>query len=108
MFTSEERRVILFLAVLALLGMGTNFAAKKFSSAKPILFLEPDTGKIDLNRADKDALMGVPGIGQKLSQRIIEYRNRYGAFKLIDELKKIKGITDYRFGKIKDIFVIRE
>jgi competence ComEA-like helix-hairpin-helix protein len=108
MFTRQERQVIIFLACLALLGLGVDFIGKKASPGESILFFNPDIGKLDLNRADKDALLGLPGIGQKLSQRIIEYRNQHGAFAEIEELKKIKGITDYRFGKIKDFFLIRE
>jgi len=107
MFTRQERQVILFLVVLALLGIGVDFIAKKASPIITIPFFNPDIGKLDLNRAEKDLLLGVPGIGQKLSERIIDYRNQQGAFKTIEELKKIKGITDYRFQKIKDFFVIR-
>jgi len=108
MFTRQERQVVLFLAALALLGVAADFAAKKFSSVKAIQFLEPDITKIELNSADRDLLMSVPGIGQKLGQRILEYRTQNGAFKEIEELKKIKGITDYRFRKIKNFFVVRE
>lgn len=108
MFTRQERQVVLFLAALALVGIAADFIAKKFSSAKTIQFLEPDIAKIELNSADKDSLMSVPGIGQTLSQRILEYRIRQGEFKKMEELKKIKGITDYRFRKIKNFFMIRE
>jgi competence ComEA-like helix-hairpin-helix protein len=107
-FTRQERQVILFLAALALFGIGADFIAKKSGSLKTILFLNPDTGKVDLNSADRDSLLGVPAIGPKLAQRIIEYRNQLGAFKAIEELKDVKGITDYRFQKIKDSFVISE
>jgi competence ComEA-like helix-hairpin-helix protein len=108
MFTRQERQVIIFLAALALLGIGADFIAKKSSRLRCVPFSEPDIGKIKLNSADQDLLMSVPGIGQKLSQRIIDHRNQRGAFKFVEELKEIKGITDYRFRKIKDFFVIRE
>lgn len=108
MFTRQERQVILFLAALALLGITANFTAKQFSPAKTIPFLNPDITKIDLNSADRDALVSLPGIGQKLAGRIIEYRGRQGAFKVIEELKDIQGITNHRFEKIKDFVVISE
>ena len=98
----------MFLAALALFGIGADFIAKKSGSAKTILFLNPDTAKLDLNSADRDSLLGVPGIGQKLAQRIVEYRNQQGAFRAIEELKNIQGITNHRFQKIKDFFVISE
>ena len=108
MFTRQEGQVIIFLVCLALLGLGVNFIAKKTGAGKTVCFLDPDIAKLDLNRADKNALIGLPGIGDKLASRIIEYRAQYGAFAEIEELKKIKGITDYRFIKIKDFFMIRE
>ncbi len=106
--TRQERQVILFLAALALLGIGVNFFAKQFSRTKTIPFFNHDIARIDLNAADRDLLLSVPGIGQKLSERIIEYRNQQGIFRAIEELKNIKGITNHRFQKIKDFFVISE
>ena len=63
--------------------------------------------EIDLNQADKATLMSVRGIGEKLAQRILEYRNQQERFYNIEELKHIKGITNYKYENIKDEFVIR-
>ncbi len=106
-FTRQERQVMIFLMAVVMLGIGVNFVAKKSGSAEGVSFLNADIGKVDLNNADKDLLLGVPGIGQKLTQRIIAYRDRQGAFESVEELKNIKGMTNYRYQKIKDSFVIR-
>jgi competence ComEA-like helix-hairpin-helix protein len=102
--TREEQRVSLFFIAVALIGVGLNFLVKVNSAARAIVRMYEDVAKVDLNRADKHLLMEVPGIGEKLSGRIIEYRREQGAFKDIGELKKIKGITGYRYEKIKDAF----
>jgi competence ComEA-like helix-hairpin-helix protein len=47
---------------------------------------------IDINRADSVQLEALPGIGEKLSARIIKYRNRLGFFHSIDQLKEVYGL----------------
>jgi competence protein ComEA len=106
--TPEERKVILFLIITALAGIGTNFLIKLNSPVKILSCYGQDFGKVDLNSADKNLLTSVPGIGVKLAQRIITYREENGAFKKIEELKNIKGITNYKFEKIKDSFIVKE
>lgn len=103
----QEQRVILFLAIVALAGIGINFLTKNFSSVKVIAYLNQDIGKIDLNQADKATLMSVSGIGEKIAQRILEYRNQEGGFQDIVELARIKGLAKSKYEKIKDQFVIR-
>ncbi len=104
--TEEERRVSLFFIAVALIGMGVSFLLKINAAAGILKPMGLDTLKVDLNKADKYALMEIPGIGEKLSQRIMEYRSKQGVFKEIEELKNIKGITDSRYEKIKDAFSI--
>lgn len=104
--TQEERKVVLFLLSVALLGSGADFLVKKFTPHKTIASLTQKIGKVNLNEANKELLMSVSGVGLKLAQRIIEYRQERSRFHELEELKNIKGITDYRFEKIKDSFVV--
>jgi len=100
--TQEERKVMLFLVAIALLGAGGNFLVKQFSTAKSIACFSQDLGKVNLNSADEKLLMGISGIGEKLAGRIIEYRKGRAGFSSVDELKAIKGITDSKFARIKE------
>ncbi|MFA5177059.1 MAG: helix-hairpin-helix domain-containing protein [Candidatus Omnitrophota bacterium] len=106
-FTQEERKVILFLVAIALVGVGGNFLIKQFSTVKSIGCLSQDLAKIDLNSADKKLLMGISGIGEKLAGRIIEYRQARAGFSNVDELKEIKGITDSKFARIKEYLIAK-
>ena len=57
--------------------------------------------KININIASAAELMGIDGIGEKMAERIIEYRSNNNGFKSIEELKNIKGIGEQKFEKIK-------
>lgn len=104
--TTQERKVILFLLIVFLTGIGINFLTKRYSHFKFIGYISSDIGKINLNRATKEMLLDIPGIGEKLAERIIEYRIDKGRFKDIEELKNIKGIGNSKYEQIKDYFLI--
>ena len=57
--------------------------------------------KINVNNASKGELMRLPGIGDKLSDKIIAYRSVYGGFRTIDDLKSVKGIGVKTVAKLK-------
>ncbi len=52
----------------------------------------PEGHKVDINRATRDELEALPGIGPVLAGRILEYRERHGPFRSLDDLLKVKGI----------------
>jgi len=106
-FTREERKVVLFLVAVALIGIGVNFLAKHVSGGRTVASFSRDLGKIDLNSADKLLLMAVSGIGEKLADRIIEYRAKREGFGNLDELKDIKGVSDAKFAKIKEYLFVK-
>ena len=58
--------------------------------------------KVNLNTADEAALKSLKGIGEKKAKTIIEYREKNGPFKTVDDLTKVKGIGDKQLGKLKD------
>ena len=63
-------------------------------------------GKVNLNSATQTELETLTGIGPSLAARILEYRNKIGKFKKVDELKNVKGIGQSKFDDIKDEVVV--
>lgn len=80
--------------------------------------IEPDTDEtvksvetddfslVNLNSADIDQLQTLKGIGPAKAAAIIEYRESYGGFVVIEEIMEVPGIGEGIFEKIKDYIVI--
>lgn len=64
------------------------------------------TFPIDINRADKEMFMELPGIGEVMAERIIAYRNKHGAFTSIEELLHVEGMGQKKLDKIWDLIMI--
>lgn len=62
--------------------------------------------KVNINTAASAELEGLPRIGPKVAQRIIEFRNQNGNFKKIEDLMKVKGIGEKIFAQIKDLITV--
>jgi len=74
------------------------------SSANPLI--SSPASLININTANNSELDLLPGIGEILSQRIIDYRLQNNGFTSIDDLKKVVGINDSRFEQIKDLVTL--
>jgi competence protein ComEA len=64
--------------------------------------------KLDLNVADTAQLDKVYGIGKKLSERIVKYRNRLGGFVSMDQLKEVYGLDSLVVKNISEKFTVEE
>lgn len=56
---------------------------------------------INLNTTTKEQLMTLNGFGEKIAERVIQYRNDNGKFNAIEELMNVKGIGKEKFKKVK-------
>jgi len=56
---------------------------------------------VNLNTASASDLETLPGIGAKTAARIVEYRQKNGPFKKVEELMNVRGIGEKNFLKLK-------
>jgi competence protein ComEA len=56
---------------------------------------------VNINTAPADQLERLPGVGPKTAARIVEYRQKNGGFKKIEELMNVRGIGEKAFLKMK-------
>lgn len=57
---------------------------------------------IDLNTADANALISLPGVGPVLAERILDWRASHGRFTSVDELGEVSGIGDKLLAQLRD------
>lgn len=66
-----------------------------------------DDGRININTAPEEELMTLSGVGESRAKDIISYRERNGEFTSIEDIKKISGIKDSLYEKIKDYIKVK-
>ena len=62
----------------------------------------PSTQVVNLNTAPATEIAGLPGIGPKTAELVVQYREKNGSFKKIEEIMNVKGIGEKTFLKLKD------
>ncbi|MGN0169588.1 MAG: helix-hairpin-helix domain-containing protein [Lachnospiraceae bacterium] len=68
--------------------------------------MDADEGKVNLNSADRQQLMTLPGIGESKAESILKYREDMGKFSSIEEIMKVDGIKEGVYNKIKEQITI--
>jgi len=131
-FTPSEQRAILFLLSTFGLGMAVwwyragqappeinpaelaafeNFLrvapADSIHSQEQTQITAAAPARIDLNAATHNELVRLPGIGPVMAQRIIDFRAANGAFKRLQDLRKVKGIGAKTYEKLAPLLVVK-
>jgi competence protein ComEA len=87
--TVTKRMIVWFIAI----AMVITFSGPSWAG---------DAGKINLNKATAVELSQLKGIGMKYAERIVEFRDKNGSFKEVEDLLKIQGIGPKILEKNKD------
>lgn len=66
-----------------------------------------EDGRININAAPADELIMLDGIGEKLAQRIIDYRTEHGDFGVIEEIALVSGISDKTVERLRDKICVK-
>ena len=66
-----------------------------------------NTGKINLNKATVEELSQLKGIGMNYAKRIVQYRDKNGPFKHVEDLLNVQGIGPKTLEKNKDRIIVK-
>jgi competence ComEA-like helix-hairpin-helix protein len=66
-------------------------------SGRPVRF------PLDLNSARMEDLAELPGIGEKLAERLVEYRRSHGGFRSVEDLRKVQGVGEKRMERLRPL-----
>ena len=94
-------------AIVLALGLITTAAAAqdapKTAASRPAA---TNGAVINLNTASVAQLETLPGIGKSTAERILEYRQKNGAFKKVEDLMNVRGIGEKNFLKLKPLVTV--
>jgi competence protein ComEA len=98
--------IVLALALAVTVTAGSSLAApdaKKSPAAAPA----GETAKVNINTADVKSLMTLSGVGQRVAERIVQYRDANGPFQRAEDLRKVDGIGTGLWERNRERIVIK-
>ncbi len=87
-------------------GSGVTVEVTRQAAASEVVPI--DGAKIDINTAEQPELTELPGIGDKLAERIAAYRTEHGPFPSVEAIQEVSGIGPGKFEDIKDLIIVGE
>jgi competence protein ComEA len=98
----------LFAVLVCLVLAGGAHAAVGQATNGPKAAAPQAAPPVNLNTATVAQIATLPGIGEKAAQRIVEYREKNGGFKKVEDLMNVKGIGEKSFLKLKPLVTVGE
>ena len=99
------RRITCVMAIVCLWMFAPLSGQEKAAGSKSVATA---AAPINLNTATVAQIATLPGVGPKAAERIVEYRQKNGGFKKIEELMNVKGIGEKSFLKLKPLITVVE
>ena len=94
---AKNLSVLVALAAALLLGSLGSALAQKQPPAKPL----------DLNAATVEQLTQLPGVGPVTAKAIVDFRQKSGPFRRVEDLLAIRGITDRRLKELRPYITVQ-
>ncbi len=95
------------MVVLLILGLGIAAQAGQEGPRRTTPAAKASaSGPLNLNSATVAQLESLPGIGKSTAERILEYREKSGGFKKVEDLMNVRGIGEKSFLKLKPLVTV--
>jgi competence protein ComEA len=98
--------MITALALAFVVAAAASLDARPQSTSTPPAQQQPAAAPVNLNTATQAELEKLPGVGAATAKTIIEYRQKNGGFKKVEELMNVKGIGEKSFLKLKPLVTV--
>lgn len=101
-------RTLLVTALLLTLTLPAVFSQDRSMAAKPAATAKAPAAKIEsgkvvnINQATLNQLIEIKGVGPVMAQRIVEFREKNGPFKKLEDLLSVKGIGEKKLEKMRN------
>lgn len=118
--TKQEKLILIFLTSTLITGLGVSTYKKSQQNIK--LQVQPykinttrkeadkfieEYSHININSLTIEELTRLPGVGDKIAARIMDYHKTHGPFRAKEELMQVKGIGEKKFEKIKELIILK-
>lgn len=98
-------RALFVLLAVAALAVAPVAAQSKSATPKPA---PTASAPLNINTATPAQLEALPGLGKAVAERIVEYREKNGNFKKVEDLMNVKGIGEKSFLKLKPLITVTQ
>ena len=98
-------RILMVVLLILGLGIAAEAGQGRARSATPAAKASA-SGPLNLNTATVSQLETLPGIGKSTAERILEYRDKSGGFKKIEDLMNVRGVGEKSFLKLKALVTV--
>lgn len=104
----------MLLAVISVVFCAGFYLGRKTLPEAPVVSASQPSGAsasakaalININTASREELTLLPGIGESLAGRIIDYRIKHGDFEKVEDIMEVKGIGEKIFNELHDYITV--
>jgi len=97
---------ILMAAILGVAVSAAAASAQNKATTPKAAATATATAPVNLNTATVEQLATIPGVGPRMAERIIDYRQKNGGFKKVEDLMNVSGVGEKSFLKMKPLITV--